>query len=37
LLRGGDFTLPLTFIACVALLGALSYIFVVGKLERIAE
>jgi MFS transporter, ACS family, D-galactonate transporter len=37
LLRGGDFTRPLTFIACVALLGALSYIFVVGKLERVSE
>jgi ACS family D-galactonate transporter-like MFS transporter len=37
LLRGGDFTLPLTFIACIALLGACSYIFVVGKLERVAE
>ena len=36
LLRGGDFTRPLTFIACVALLGACSYIFVVGKLERVA-
>jgi MFS transporter, ACS family, D-galactonate transporter len=35
LLRGGDFTLPLTFIACIALLGACSYIFVVGKLERV--
>jgi len=35
LLRGGDFTRPLTFIACVALLGACSYIFVVGKLERV--
>jgi ACS family D-galactonate transporter-like MFS transporter len=37
LLRGGDFTLPLTFIACIALLGACSYIFVVGKLDRVAE
>ncbi len=36
LLRGGDFTRPLTFIACIALLGACSYIFVVGKLERVA-
>jgi ACS family D-galactonate transporter-like MFS transporter len=35
LLRGGDFTLPLTFIACVAALGVCSYIFVVGKLERV--
>ncbi len=37
LLRGGDFTRPLTFIACVALMGACSYIFVVGKLERVTE
>ena len=37
LLRSGDFTRPLTFVACVALLGACSYIFVVGKLERVAE
>jgi ACS family D-galactonate transporter-like MFS transporter len=37
LLRGGDFTRPLTFIACIALLGACSYIFVVGKLERVTE
>jgi ACS family D-galactonate transporter-like MFS transporter len=37
LLRGGDFTRPLTFIACIALLGACSYIFVVGKLERVRE
>ena len=35
LLRGGDFTRPLSFIACIALLGACSYIFVVGKLERV--
>jgi ACS family D-galactonate transporter-like MFS transporter len=35
LLRGGNFTRPLTFIACIALLGACSYIFVVGKLERV--
>ncbi len=36
LLRSGDFTRPLTFIACIALLGACSYIFVVGKLERVS-
>ena len=35
LLRGGDFTRPLTFIACIALLGACSYIVVVGKLSRV--
>lgn len=37
LLRGGDFTRPLTFIACIAALGACSYIFVVGKLERVRD
>jgi len=35
LLRGDDFTRPLTFIACIAFLGACCYIFVVGKLERV--
>ena len=29
--------LPLTFIACVAALGVCSYIFVVGKLERVRD
>ena len=37
LLRRDDFTLPLAFIATVALLGACSYIFVVGKLERVPD
>jgi ACS family D-galactonate transporter-like MFS transporter len=37
LLRGGDFSLPLTFIACIALAGVLSYIFVLGKLERVED
>jgi ACS family D-galactonate transporter-like MFS transporter len=37
LLRGGDFTLPLTFISCIAFAGVLSYIFVLGKLERVRE
>jgi ACS family D-galactonate transporter-like MFS transporter len=37
LLQGGSFTAPLTFIACIALLGACSYIFVVGKLERVPD
>jgi ACS family D-galactonate transporter-like MFS transporter len=37
LLRGGDFRLPLTFIAAVAALGVCSYVFVVGKLERVRE
>ena len=37
LLRAGDFRLPLIFIAVVEVLGVLSYIFVVGKLERVAD
>jgi ACS family D-galactonate transporter-like MFS transporter len=37
LLQGGSFTAPLIYIACIALLGACSYIFVVGKLERVAD
>lgn len=37
LLRGGDFTLPLTFISCIAFAGVLSYIFVLGELERVQE
>ncbi|MGM7723885.1 MFS transporter [Metabacillus sp. Hm71] len=35
LAKGGNFAPALTFIACVTLLGALSYIFLVGKVERI--
>ena len=35
LLRGGDFRLPLVFIAGIEALGVCSYIFVVGKLERV--
>jgi ACS family D-galactonate transporter-like MFS transporter len=35
LLRAGDFRLPLVFIAVIELLGVCSYIFVVGKLERV--
>jgi MFS transporter, ACS family, D-galactonate transporter len=37
LLRSGDFRLPLIFIAVVEVLGVFSYIFVVGKLERVAD
>ena len=37
LLRGGDFTRPLSFMAFMAVLGACCYIFVVGRLERVAE
>jgi hypothetical protein len=37
LLRGGDFSLPLTFIACIALAGVISYIFVLGKLELVED
>ncbi|HET6235857.1 MAG TPA: hypothetical protein VFE41_12985 [Acetobacteraceae bacterium] len=37
LLRGGDFTLSLTFISCIAFAEVLSYIFVLGKLERVRE
>lgn len=35
LAKGGNFAPALTFIACVTLLGALSYIFLVGKVERV--
>jgi ACS family D-galactonate transporter-like MFS transporter len=37
LLRAGDFRLPLVFIACIEALGVCSYIFVVGRLERVPE
>jgi MFS transporter, ACS family, D-galactonate transporter len=37
LLRSGDFRLPLVFIACIEALGVCSYIFVVGRLERVPE
>ncbi|WP_158925377.1 MFS transporter [Acidisphaera sp. S103] len=37
LLRSGDFRLPLIFIAVIEALGVCSYIFVVGKLERVRE
>ncbi len=37
LLRAGDFRLPLVFIACIEALGVCSYLFVVGRLERVPE
>ncbi len=37
LLKAGDYKAPLTFIAVIEILGVLSYIFVVGKLERVKE
>lgn len=35
LVKDGDFSPALVFIGCMAFLGALSYIFLVGKVERI--
>ncbi len=37
LVKGGNFAPALTFIACITLMGALSYIFLVGKVERVPE
>jgi MFS transporter, ACS family, D-galactonate transporter len=37
LARGGDFAPALTFIACITFAGALSYIFLVGKIERVQD
>ena len=37
LLRGGNFTHPLFFMAFMAVLGACSYVFVVGRVERVTE
>lgn len=36
LAKGGNFAPGLTYIAVVAMLGALAYIFVIGKVERVA-
>jgi hypothetical protein len=36
-LKAGDYRLPLIFIAIIEILGVLSYIFVVGKLERVSD
>ncbi len=35
LIKGNDFTLPLIGISALAVIGALSYIFLVGKIERV--
>jgi len=35
LVKNGDFSPALIFVGCLALLGALSYIFLVGKVERL--
>lgn len=37
LVRGGDFSPALVFVGALGLAGALSYIFVVGKVKRIGE
>lgn len=37
LAKGGDFTPALTLIACITFAGALSYIFLVGKIERVQD
>ena len=36
LIKGGDFSPALIFISCLTLMGALSYIFLVGKIERVS-
>jgi MFS transporter, ACS family, D-galactonate transporter len=36
LVRGQDFTWPLIFVACTALIGAFSYLILVGNIERVA-
>jgi MFS transporter, ACS family, D-galactonate transporter len=37
LVKNGDFSPALVFIGCMTLMGAMSYIFLVGKIERIQE
>jgi len=37
LVRGGDFSLALSYISGMALIGALSYILVVGRIERLPD
>lgn len=37
LVRGGNFSLALTYISGLALVGALSYILIVGKIERLPD
>lgn len=36
LVKGGDFSPALIFVGCLAFAGAMSYIFLVGKIERIS-
>lgn len=36
LVKGGDFSPALIFIGCLAFAGAMSYIFLVGKIERVS-
>lgn len=36
LVHGSDFTRPLMFVAATALMGALSYLVLVGKIERVS-
>lgn len=37
LIKGESFTRPLVFISCMTVVGISSYVFVVGKIERIEE
>jgi len=37
LVRGGDFRLALTFVSGMGLIGALSYILVIGRIERLPD
>jgi MFS transporter, ACS family, D-galactonate transporter len=37
LVKEGDFSPALIFISCMTLIGALSYIFLVGRIERVQE
>ncbi|WP_396653027.1 MFS transporter [Metabacillus arenae] len=37
LAKGGDFAPALTFIACITFAGALSYLFLVGKIDRVQD
>jgi ACS family D-galactonate transporter-like MFS transporter len=36
LIKGNDFTRPLIGVSAMALMGALSYIFLVGRVERVS-
>jgi ACS family D-galactonate transporter-like MFS transporter len=37
LAHGGDFSLALTYVAAMALIGAMSYVLVVGRIERLPD